>query len=296
MSFSHPLLTLSVAGLLWIAGDQLAARRDAGSCGLLGFPGSPYGSLAARLVRDSLHSYWHGGESAAQAQHPAATAATPPTPPAVGVFARRAAATTAAAAPVPEVTWLEARVHALARLEKERTRRNSPFPMTAAHQRYLDSSAFWRLRSAYALDRSDTSLYEILHFQLAARALQRPELKPEVVRLAEQAIAMADMPMAGFAAPLTGAGAAINLLNDLLDPKQVRRDDAAILKRWAQLGSCLRRYEEILGQAQAEDWWQGIPEVRREEVESHAAFLGRIAAIIRQQLVVLQLLPASEAP
>lgn len=285
MSLSHPILILTAAATLWTAGHRLAGPRDASSPGFLGLPGSAYGSLAARLMRDSLHSYWHGGESATQVPHEPAT--SPPPAASAGVFARRAAA---APAPVPPpASGLEAALVRLARLEKSRTRRNSPFPTTEAHRRYLDASAFWRLRSAYALDRSDATLYEILHFQLAARAARDPALRGEVERFAEQAIAQADAPMAGATAALTGAGAAINLLNDLLAPGLTRRDDAAILKRWRQLDDCLQRYQGIHDQAVADGWWQGIPEIRRQELEQHAALLRRIAETIRRQLQALQL-------
>lgn len=286
MHLSHPLLMLAVAGVLWIAGHRLAGSRDAASPGFLGLPGSAYGSLAARLMRDSLHSYWHGGESATQARHEPVAAA--PSSASVGVFARRA---TAAVPPPAAATTsgLEDALGHLARLEKGRTKRNSPFPTTEAHRRYLDASAFWRLRSAYALDRSDATLYEILHFQLAARAAQRPELREEVLRLADEAIAQANAPMAGFSAALTGAGAAINLLNDLLAPGQTHRDDEAIVRCWRHLETCLQRYRSIREQALAEGWWQRLPETRRQEVESHATLLTRIADNVRQQLPAARL-------
>lgn len=288
MPLSHPLLILATAALLWTAGHRLAAPRDAASPGFWGLPGSAYGSLAARLMRDSLHSYWHGGESATQARHE--TEAAPPPAVAAGVFARRAAS--AATLPAPStLSVLETAMGGLARLEKGRTQRNSPFPTTEAHRRYLEASAFWRLRSAYALDRSDAVLYEILHFQLAARAEQRPELRGQVQRLADEAIALATAPMSGASAALTGAGAAINLLNELLVPGLAKRDDAAIRARWQQLGDCLQRYQSLHDQALAEGWWQGIPEIRRQELEQHAALLKRIADTIRQQLVALQLVP-----
>lgn len=292
MPLSHPFLILTAAAALWTAGHRLAAPRDAASPGFFGLPGSAYGSLAARLMRDSLHSYWHGGESATQARHE--PAAAPPPTAAAGVFARRAAA----AAPPPTASatsGLEAAIARLARLEKSRTQRNSPFPTTDAHRRYLDASAFWRLRSAYALDRSDATLYEILHFQLAARAAQRPELRAEVLRLADEAIALATAPLSGVSAALTGAGAAINLLNDLLAPGQASRDDAAILTRWHQLEECLRRYQDIHDQALAEGWWPGIPVFRRQELDQHAALLQHIAGTIRQQIEDLQLVPIQPA-
>lgn len=284
MPLSHPFLILTAAAALWTAGHWLAEPRDAASPGFFGLPGSAYGSLAARLMRDSLHGYWHGGESAAQARHE--PAAAPPPAAAAGVFARRAAA---APPPTPTTSGLEDTIARLAQLEKSRTRRNSPFSTTEAHRRYLDASAFWRLRYAYALDRSDATLYEILHFQLAARAVQRPELRGEVLRLADEAIALATAPLSGASAALTGAGAAINLLNELLVPGLARRDDMAILARWRQLVDCLQRYQDIHDQALAEGWWSGIPEIRRQELEQHAALLQRIADTIRRQLVALEL-------
>lgn len=288
MPLSHPFLILTAAAALWTAGHRLAGPRDAASSGFFGLPGSAYGSLAARLMRDSLHSYWHGGESATQARHEPEAAAPPPAA-AAGVFARRATAASAPSPAASETSGLEDAIGRLARLEKSRTKRNSPYPTTDAHRRYLEASAFWRLRSAYALDRSDATLYEILHFQLAARAAQQPSLRTEVVRFAEQAIAQVDAPLAGFSAALTGAGAAINLLNDLLAPGQKHPDDAAILRRWRQLETCLQRYRSIREQALTEGWWQRLPEIRRQEVESHAALLTRIAENVRQQLPAARL-------
>ena len=283
MPLSHPFLILTAAAALWTAGHRLAGPRDATSPGFFGLPGSAYGSLAARLMRDSLHSYWHGGESATQSSHAGSASAEKPQAP--GIFSRL----NRPAAHASEPAWIEARIRQLAQLEKHRTQRNSSFPMTDAHRRYLEASAYWRLKSAYALDRSDATLYEILHFQLAARAAQEPSLRAEVVRFAEEAIAQADAPMAGFSAALTGAGAAINLLNDLLMPGQARRDDAAILRHWRQLETCLQRYRSIREQALVEGWWQRLPEIRRQEVESHAAMLTRIAENVRQQLPAARL-------
>lgn len=289
MPRSHPFLILAAAAALWTAGHWLAGPRDASTPRFLGVPGSAYGSLTARLVRDALHSYWHGGESAAQSSHDKPEAKNPPPP--AGVFSRRAAPPPQ----VQELPWLDARLQQLARLEKARTKRNSSFPTSDAHRRYLEASANWRLKAAYELDRSDATLYEILHFQLAARAAQDPRLLDDVVHFADQAIDLVDAPMAGFSAALTGAGAAINLLNDLLAPGQARRDDEAILRRWRQLETCLQKFQAIREQGQAEGWWQGIPEIRRQEVESHAALLARIAESIRKMLVTRGLL-AGESP
>lgn len=181
-------------------------------------------------------------------------------------------------------SWVARRVTELARLECARTKRNTAFRMSAAHRRYVDASAEWRLRMAYQLDPGDAVLYEILHFQLTRKLTQKPAVQQEIVALAEQAIANVDSPTAGMSAALTGAGAAVNLLNDLLRPSQTPRDEQAILRRWGQLESCLARYWAIQQQAVTEGWWNGIPGVRQIELDGHARLLGRIADTIRKQL------------
>ncbi|HRJ06962.1 MAG TPA: cytochrome c peroxidase [Prosthecobacter sp.] len=253
----------------------------------LGLAGSAFGSLAARVIRDSLHSYWHGGQSAAQSSHDKTTkeqAKTPPPEP-PGIFARRSKP----APPGEDVSWLDKQIVRLAELEAGRTKRNSPFPTSDAHRRFLNASASWRLRIAYELDPGDPVLYEILHYQLAARLAEKPETRQKLDALAERAITHGTAPMSGLNAALAGAGAALNLLNDLLRPGQPKRDDDAIIRRWGQLDRCLARYRAIRHDAVESGWWSGIPEVRQQELEQHAALLGRIAEKIRLQLPAARL-------
>lgn len=291
MRLPHTLLTLAAAAGLWLAGHHTTGPRQAApEASPLGLSGSAYGSLAARVIRDSLHSYWHGGQSAANARHAAAKAEKEPAQeaaPPPGAFARRAAP---APPPLPaDLSWLDRRILHLADLETRRTVRNSPFPTSDAHRRFLDASANWRLRAAYELDPGDAVLYEILHHQLSTRLARDPGIQKELDALAERAITHGTAPMSGLNAALAGAGAALNLLNDLLRPGQVRRDDDAIIRRWGQLDRCLARYRALRHDAVERGWWAGIPEVRQREMEEHAAFLSRIAGRIRVQLPAARL-------
>jgi hypothetical protein len=177
-------------------------------------------------------------------------------------------------------------------LEMNRTRRQGPASISAAHQRFLNASASWRLRLAYHLDPGDATLYEILHQELTRNAASPAEALRASGELARRAIDRANSPSGGLSDALTGAGAAINLLNDVLQSKPPGKgaDKEAVSATWSAVESCLNRYRLLREGAKQDGWWEGIPDVRREELNAHAAFLERLAARIRQDLTTKGLL------
>lgn len=287
MPLSYTLLSLTAAAGLWWAGHALTCTQPslqaARTPPAFAFAGSAYGSLTARLIRDSLYSYWHGGESATAAAAPTPAKDTPAPPPPAGRFARKGMPAPPPPPPVQsETPWLQKQVDELARLEKNRTRRNSTFPLSKAHQRYLNAAGDVRLRLAYQLDPGDATLYEILHYHIAART-QPPEAAESVIQaLAQQAMNYGLRNEASLADALTGAGAAINLLNEQLRPERVMRDASAISQHRDTLARCLHHYQKLRSTAQAEGWWENIPPLRRQELEEHAKFLTRIHEVIQR--------------
>lgn len=183
-----------------------------------------------------------------------------------------------------DVSWLQSRVDQLTRLEKSRTKRASTVPLSAAHQNYLNAAADVRLSFAYQLDPGDAVLYEILHFHMASRAKSPEAARVAIGSLAQSAMAYGLRENGSLSDALTGAGAAINLLNDQLQPGNTRRDDQAVIIEWNALVRCLERYRNLHDTAQTEGWWNGIPEVRRQELEEHARLLSRISGMIRPLL------------
>lgn len=287
MSLSHTLLTLTAAGGLWWGGHALSCSRTAlhatATPPAFALPGSAYGSLAARLIRDSLYSYWHGGESAAPAASAQAGAGAPPPPP--GRFSRRGMPAPVPPAQTPgETSWLQAGVDEISRLEKSRTRRSSTVPLSNAHQQYLYAAADVRLRFAYQLDPGDATLYEILHFHIASRTQSPEAARAAIDALSQNAMAYGLREGGSMSDALTGAGAAINLLNDQLQPGNTSRDDKAVSREWHALEECLERYRRVRSSAEEEGWWDGVPEVRRQELEEHAKLLMRIREMIRPVL------------
>lgn len=257
-------------------------------------PGSAYGSLAARLLRDSLYSYWHGGEGSqampVQQAPASASAQIPPPPPAPGRFARRGQPVPQPQpVPEPEPTvaeqpaGLDGWVATLAQLEKGRTRRNSAFPLSAAHRRYVDASATTRLRLAYSLDPGDAVLYEILHFHLASRSGQNTAAALQ--DLTTQALSHGLRPQGSLSDALTAAGAAINILNDQFQPgRPGGADPQAVQAARHWLKQALAKYDALHDQAIKDGWWEGIPPIRRGELQTHAAQLHRLAAMIESKL------------
>ena len=193
-------------------------------------------------------------------------------------------------APVPpaqtpgETSWLQAGVDEISRLEKSRTRRSSTVPLSNAHQQYLYAAADVRLRFAYQLDPGDATLYEILHFHIASRTQSPEAARAAIDALSQNAMAYGLREGGSMSDALTGAGAAINLLNDQLQPGNTSRDDKAVSREWHALEECLERYRRVRSSAEEEGWWDGVPEVRRQELEEHAKLLMRIREMIRPVL------------
>lgn len=301
MRISYPLL-IGAAAAVWIAGRFSAPVPASAPTAppAFGIAGSAYGSLVARLMRDSLYAYWHGGEQsrnhqpAAAAPTPEAISKAPPPPPMAGRLARRGAPQPppAPVAPTPVVvaetpeeasgSLLDRGTKLIARLEAARTRRDGPLAISAAHARYINAAADWRLRLACQLDPGDAVLYEILHFQIQTRSGSPAAAQKASEELALRALKHALSNDSGLADYLTGAGAAINLLNAKL--QQGQKDLTAASQAWQDLDNCLGRYHALRASAQTEGWWTTIPEVRREELENHARFLETLAGKIRTQL------------
>ncbi|WP_009958479.1 hypothetical protein [Verrucomicrobium spinosum] len=297
MRISYPLL-IGAAAAVWGAG-RFAAPVPAmphAAPPAFGMAGSAYGSLVARLMRDSLYAYWHGGEQTRNHQPaavaPGATSQTPPPPAMPGRLARRGQppmppppSAPASVVETPEEasgSVLDRGVKLIARLDAARTRRDGPLALSAAHSRYLNAAADWRLRLACQLDPGDAVLYEILHFQIQSRAGSPEAALKASEELAQRALQHALSDDSGLGDCLTGAGAAINLLNASLQPGQT--DLAAASRTWQNLDTCLDRYRQLRSHAQNEGWWAAIPEIRREELENHARFLETLAGRIRRQL------------
>ena len=290
MHLSHPLLTIPFAGVCWLAAGLWGGPPSVTSAGPevsnpLAIRQSAYGRTVARLMKDSLHSYWHGSPQPASEAH----ADTAPASPAGRLALRRnisapqSPGLVAAAQPRP---WLEQWTHRLSELEQGRTRRNTPFPTTEAHRRYLAASADWRVHVAWLLDPCDAALYEIDHFTVASRAPTPEAAVKASGDLSVRTIVSALSMQSGPVEVLTGAGAAINLLNEQLLPGRPTPPDAAkLLRDWQVLELCLSRHRQLRNQAAEEDWWIEIPPVRREEIDSYAALLEKLSGTIRQQLV-----------
>jgi hypothetical protein len=57
-----------------------------------------------------------------------------------------------------------------------------------------------------------------------------------------------------------------------------------LLHDWRVLKFCLDRHRQLRQEADEEDWWNSIPDVRRAEIETYARMLERLSAMIGQQL------------
>lgn len=310
MHLSHPLLILPVAGVCWLAAGLWGGPPSATSAGPeasnpLAIRQSAYGRTVARLMKDSLHSYWHGGPQAAAVAHVHTAACCPPgkdggectkaaaaAGPAGRFSLRRSNAV--AQAPIPPLEpaapsprpWLQQWTARLTELEQGRMRRNSTFATTTGHRRFLAAAADWRVHLAWLLDPCDAALYEIDHFSVASRAASPEAASKASGDLSVRTIVSALSPQSGPAEVLTGAGAAINLLNEQLIPGRHTPPNPASLQRdWRVLEFCLNRHRELREQASEEDWWSDIPPVRREEIDSYARMLEKLSGTIRQQLV-----------
>jgi len=272
MSYSYPFLGLAAASVLWVlagAGSVLCLKshEEMAFKNPLAVKRSPYGALVAGLMKRSMHDYWHAGQSGQHAQHQRA-----PNP---------ASREEGGAA---NLAWLNKAVSRLSALEEQRMLPTSKMPISNAHKRYLDAAANAQLRAAYWLDPGDAALYEISHYAVMASA-ENPETgRIRAEQLAAQTIEHALSDQGGMSAALTGAGAAINLLNnDMVAGSGVAGD--VVLGHWALLSECLKRYALLRGQAAAEGWWEEIPEIRRGEIGSYAALVEKLAGTIKRRLV-----------
>lgn len=313
MHVPHSLLTLGAAATCWIvAGVCYETPRSADGHmephNALAIRRSAYGSLIARLMKDSLHNYWHAGCTDPSHEHgtkPAATPAPSPSPSPAGRFAARQASQKSdspAHAPggghvcgsdcdharpktSPTLSWVDRLGRSVSRIEHMRSVRNSPFAVAPTHRLFLSASADWRVHVAWQLDPGDAALYEIDHFVSLTRATSAESAKQKAEELARRTIQHALSPQAGPAEALTGAGAAINLLND-----KMRRDQtepvktAELLRDWRALMFCLNRHHALRQEADEEDWWNDIPDVRRTEIETYATMLERLSVMIQKQL------------
>jgi hypothetical protein len=251
---------------------------------------SAFGSMMARMMKDSLYSYWHDGKSAAGAAKDEDHHAETPPAGRLGRLGKPPPKPAPAEAHNHDDSWLGRRIDGLARLEGLRTKRNSPFLPSAAHRRYIKASADWRLRLAYQLDPGDSTLYEILNFHLTTQGMPPDVLKAQVSELAHEAIYHALGERTGINEALTGAGAAVNLLNDQLQRNQKNPPSSfEILRNWQLLNLCLARYRTVRQEGMIDGWWQEIPEVRRQEIEVYANLLEKITATIKKQLVEMKL-------
>lgn len=297
MALPHTFLTAAgIVGLWWgghlwcVSQPSLQPTEKAPAFAIYR---SAYGSMLARMMKDSLYSYWHEGKAPATAaeeghdhDHDHGNSAPAGR---LGNLHKPPAAPRAATGHEKE-SWLDHRVDDLARMEALRTKRNTPFQPSAAHRKYISASADWRLRLANQLDPGDPTLYEILNFNLTSQGLPEATLKPLLSELAHDAVYHALGERSGVNEALTGAGAAVNLLNDQLQRNQAKpADPYSILRNWQLLTLCLERYQTIHQDGIEEGWWSKIPEVRQEEIETYARLLQKIAETIRKQLVEMKL-------
>ena len=170
-------------------------------------------------------------------------------------------------------------------MEHMRSVRNSPFAVAPNHRLFLSASADWRVHIAWELDPGDAALYEVDHFVSVARATSPDVAKRKAEELAQRTIQHALSPQASLMDALTGAGAVINLLNDELLPDRPEPPKATeVLHNWRVLNFCLRRHHDLRQEADEENWWDDIPDVRRGEIETYARMLEHLSNTIHKQL------------
>lgn len=310
MRIPHTLLMVLAAAVLWGFSRYAAPYppKEVEEVPAIAIPGSAFGSLIARTMRESLYSYWHGGEAyramaTKAAKQEAASSAPAPPPTTPGVFKRRtgasdapAAASPAAAAPVlpePDLelsgtgTPVDKVAGLLNKLESQRTRKSGPVVLSPAHRRYIEASAGWRLRLAYNLDPGDPALYEILYHYITTTSSQDlVQIKERSRIVTEKALAQAKSSQGGMASALTGVGAAINNLNDLILAAQPGfPSKSEIDPHWENILSCQQQFRETRAAAEQEGWWLNIPLARRVELDSHARFLDGLVVKFRNNLV-----------
>lgn len=274
MSYSYLAVGFVAASCLWaLAGGSsllcCKASEPRAFANPLAVKGSPYGSLVAGLMKNSMHDYWHAGQHSPH-QDPLKRLGTDGPSTACG-------------------SWLTPWINRLSELDEARMLPTSKIAISRAHRRYLDAAANWHLRIAYLLDPGDAALYEVSHYAVMACA-EGPETgRIGAGNLAAMTIEHALSEQGGMSAALTGAGAAINLLNnDMVAGSEAKND--VLLAHWDLLKRCLKRYGILRRQAEAEGWWDEVPQIRRGEIVSYAALLERLASTIRRRLVATAVL------
>jgi hypothetical protein len=101
----------------------------------------------------------------------------------------------------------------------------------------------------------------------------------------EKALAQAKSNQGGMASALTGVGAAINSLNELIlatQPGFPTKEEVA--PHWDNIISCQQQFREARAAAEREGWWQNIPFLRRAELDDHARFLDSLVVKFRNNL------------
>jgi hypothetical protein len=301
MHVSHSLLTLGAAAACWIVAgvSYEIPRSSSGSVephNPLAISRSAYGSLIARLMKDSLESYWHAGNctdpSHDHGQAPAGRFANRQQPAQPKAHDRdhdhdhdHDHGRVAQAPAVSKLSWIDRFGRSVTQLEHMRSVRNSPFAVAPTHRLFLSAAADWRVHLAWQLDPGDSALYEIDHYVSQSRATSADAAKRKSAELAQRTIMHALSPHAGPVDALTGAGAAINLLNhELMPDRREALNPAALLHDWRVLKFCLNRHRQLRQEADEEDWWNDIPDVRRTEIETYARMLEHLSATIHKQL------------
>jgi hypothetical protein len=176
-------------------------------------------------------------------------------------------------------------------LETKRTQRQGSLTRSAAHQRFINASTGWRLRLATNLDPSDLGLYEILYLHILTTSQDQAKALESSRALSNKALTRALSNQAGVMDSLTGVGAAINIMNDLMQSARPGLPDKAdIAKAWRDIDQCQQRYRDIRASAESEGWWQNIPEIRRLEIETDAKQLEQITTKMHDQLLANGLL------
>lgn len=176
-------------------------------------------------------------------------------------------------------------------LETRRTQRHGAVSRSPAHQRFINASTGWRLRLATNLDPGDPILYEILHQHILTTSPDTTKALQSVRALSKRALTHALSEQAGMMDSLTGLGAAINVLNDMiLTARPALPGKTDVVELWHGIAQCQQRYHAIRADAEREGWWQNIPEMRRFEINNHAKFLDDLTRKMHEFLKAKDLL------
>lgn len=256
----------------------------------LGLGRSVYGSLVARLMKDSMHNYWHAGCQEHGHGHvviPTSESIPAHTHEKDMVHHPEHSAVPGESDERGGESLLERAIDRLAELEDARKTPTAGMKISKAHRRYLDASANWQLRLAYHLDPGDATLYEIMHYTVTSRAGTQGEARNAAIALAKETLDFALSEQGSMVAALTGAGAAINLLNaDMVRGASVEVSEEEKREHWEMLGRCLSRYQRLRQEAVSEGWWESVPQVRRAEVAAYAALVEKLAGTIGRKLAM----------